>query len=400
MLVYLLNILFIIIWALIFSIGKKNKLKKTLFVVICFIQLFLISGFRDEVGFDYNMYFTGFFSMAVDGFAEMSYYDWEIGYILLNKIIGVFITARSSDIILITSALSLIGPAYLIIRYSKNPFLSVFLYVNLFLFYLDMNFIRQAIAMSILCFAYGFLKEGKLWRYLLIVLIASTFHSTVLYMIPVYFVSRLKINSRTLLIYLFGLFYYFMLSDDLLNFILLIYHGEYSGTEFITQGLNPILVIFPVLLSVGAAVLSYFVKNRTKEFDVLVHMTLMMAFWQMAMTKHMIFERFSYYTMLFVIIAVPEFICALNSQFKSSVKKRFLISMGESKNPRAVSKAIRLRTNIASMSVTAAVLVSAFVYNMFCGLILPSSGAHGVLPYQTRLDIDIPNIDSFFKDNI
>ncbi len=141
MLVYLLNILLIIVWALIFRIGKKTRLKQILFVVICFLQCFLISAFRYRIGYDYAQYAIAFFRMVVHGFSNMTYEDWEIGYVLLNKIVGLF-TAQPGAIMIVTSAISLAGPAYLIARYSKNAFLSVFLYVNFFLFYLDMNFIR------------------------------------------------------------------------------------------------------------------------------------------------------------------------------------------------------------------------------------------------------------------
>ena len=125
MLVYLLNILLIIVWALLFRIGKKTRLKQILFVVICFLQCFLISAFRYRIGYDYAQYAIGFFKMVVHGFSDMTYEDWEIGYILLNKIVGLF-TAQPGAIMVVTSAISLAGPAYLIAKYSKNAFVSVF----------------------------------------------------------------------------------------------------------------------------------------------------------------------------------------------------------------------------------------------------------------------------------
>ncbi len=57
---------------------------------------------------------------------------------------------------------------------------------------------------------------------------------------------------------------------------------------------------------------------------------------------------------------------------------------------------IKRKTGAAVICITAMISIFAFVYNMY-GLIVPPKGAHGVLPYQTRLRIDIPNIDSFFK---
>lgn len=396
MLVYLVNIFLIIVWALIFRIGKKTKLKQVLFVAVCFLQCILISAVRFRVGYDYSMYASGFFSMVVDGFSKMSYEDWEIGYIFLNKIVGLF-SAWPGAIMVVTSVISMVGPAYLIARYSKNPFLSVFLYVNLYLFYLDMNFIRQAIAMSILCFAYGFLRDKKFWRFLLLVIIASSFHFTALYMIPVYFVCLLRINSRTMLLYLFGLFYYYLLSDGLLKFVLSRFHSEYAGSQFIRQGIAPYYTAVPLIVTLAMVVAAYYVKDKTRNFEVLIHCTLMMGFWQVISTKHSLFERFSYYTLIFAVLAVPEAISAFRSQLKTSLKTKYVLAAqsGEGKIRSAVRMAKR-KTSAAVISVVAAIVVFAFAHNML-GLIVPPKGAHGVLPYQTRYGIDIPSIDSFFK---
>ena len=398
MLVYLVNILLIIVWALVFCTGKRTLLKKILFVTICFIQLYLISAVRYRVGGDYSMYTEGFFNMALDthryGFFEtLTYKDWEIGYILLNKFISLF-TVDYRAFTMIISIFPLIGPAYLIARYSCNVFISVFMYVNLYLFYLDMNFIRQAIAMSILCFAYGFLKDKKFWRFLLIVAAAAFFHLTVIYMIPVFLVCLLKVNTRTLLLYLFGLLFYYILSDGVLNIVLAHFHNEYSGSIFIENGVFVQYAFFPLLICAAMVFVSYYVKELTPEQHMLIHLTLMMGFWTVVMTKHALFERFSYYTMLFVVLAVPEAIKAFSVQLKDNLIKKYTESSDEvNKNkPRAVAAKASAAASRAVMIVTVSVLLLAFAYNMM-GLI---GGAHGVLPYQTYYNWDIPSIDGLF----
>ena len=399
MLVYLINIFLIIVWALIFCTGKRTRLKKWLYVGICFAQLYLISAYRYGIGADYSQYAIGFFNMSRDGFSNMQYKDWEIGYILLNKIIGIS-TAQPATFIMISSLFPLIGPAYLIGKYSSNPFMSVFLYVNLYLFYLDMNYIRQAIAMSIICFAFGFLRDKKFWRFLLIVAIAACFHLTVIYMIPVYFVGMLKVNTRSLLLYLFGLLFYYILSDGLLNIILANFHNEYSGSVFIESGVYFFYAFFPLLLCAGMVVLSYFVKEKSRTLELLIHLTLMMGFWQIVMTKHALFERFSYYTMLFVILAVPEALNAFKKQLKTVMKEKYTKAYNaRSKDQEDYRIAVRKadgRTALIMTLVTVGVIVLAFAYNMM-GLIVPDKGVHGVLPYQMQNGYELPSIDHWFK---
>lgn len=400
MLVYLINILLIMVWALVFCTGKRTRLKKILYVCVCFLQLYLISSVRYLVGGDYSMYTEGFFSMVVDtaryGFFEtLSYKDWEIGYILLNKIIGLF-TADYKIFIMVISIFPLIGPAYLIARYSKNAFISVFLYVNLYLFYLDMNFVRQAIAMSIICFAYGFLVEKKFWRFLLLVVIASLFHFTVLYMIPVFVVCLLKVNTRTLLLYLFGLLFYYILSDGLLNIVLANFHTEYSGSIFIENGVYIIYAFYPLLICAAMVVLSYYLKNIPPQLHTLIHLTLLMGFWQIVMTKHALFERFSYYTMLFVILAVPEAIREFSLQLKANLTEKYTKSGNEGDKTRLINAKVSATVNKTVAIVTAVTLLLAFVYNMI-GLIVPENGVHSVLPYRTSIGLELPDIDALFK---
>lgn len=396
MLVYLVNIFAVCVWAMIFCTGRKNIAKRTIFVLICFAQCVFIAGMRYGIGADYGMYASGFFNMVRTGFEELSYEDWEIGFVLLNKVIGLF-SAWPSVFIMVTSVLSLIGPFFLIWRYSQSPFLSVFLYLNMYLFYLDMNYIRQAIAMSIMCFAYGFLRDKKFWRFLLITAIAATFHLTVLYMIPVFIVALMRVRPQSMLLYLFGLLFYYILSDGVLNILLSRFHTEYAGSVFIESGVYFYYALFPLLLCAGMVVLSFYLKEIPRSLNVLMHMTFMMGFWQIVMTKHSLFERFSYYTMLFVVLAVPEAIKAFRSQLKNNLREKYLRQMdGDAEDSRVVTRRVYSTLFKVMAVVYTLVVLSSFAYNLI-GLIVPEKGVHGVLPYQTQNGMDIPNIDWLFE---
>lgn len=396
MLVYLANIFAVCVWAMFFCTGKKTILKRTVFVALCFVQCVIVAGNRYGIGSDYSMYTAGFFSMARTGFEQMSYEDWEIGFILLNKIVGRF-TAWPSAFIMVSSVLSLIGPFYLIWRYSKGPFLSVFMFLNLYLFYLDLNYVRQAIAMSIMCFAFGFLRDKKFWRFLLVVALAATFHITVVYMIPVFVVALLRITPQSMLLYLFGLLFYYILSDGILNILLSRFHTEYAGSEFIENGVYFYYALFPLLLCAGMVALSFYLKEIPRSLNVLMHMTFMTGFWQIVMTKHSLFERFSYYTMLFVILAVPEALKAFRSQLREELRNKYLKEAGgEAEGSRALNERVYSSLFKVMGAVYAAVTLLAFAYNML-GLIVPEAGVHGVLPYQTQSRMNIPDIDRFFK---
>ena len=427
MFVYLINIVLICVYALVFLRRKSANLKrnKIIFLVLCFVQCAVISAFRYDVGVDFIQYSNGFRKMAQSGFSNLTYYDWEIGYILLNKIIGLF-TNNPTVLMAITTVMCLAGPFYLILRYSKNYFMSVFLFVNTFLFYLEMNFIRQGIAMSIMCFAYGFMKnceigKGKnllksldFWLFILFTTVAATFHFAVFYLIPVLFVSFIKINWKTLPIYAVGLIIYYVFSDKVLKLVLSHFHQEYADSRFIKYGVSFKYAIIPLIICVAMVGLAFYLNFKmSRSLNLLMHLTLMMGFWQIVMTKHALFERFSYYTMIYIIIAIPEAIYAFKEKLLEDKKKKAeaiesqpeTVTVQEKphkkklwgvKGTHSVADGGEKTVSRIIVAVNAAVCVLILAYNLY-GLIVPINGAHGVLPYQSVFNVNIPNIDGWFK---
>lgn len=397
MFVYLLNILSICVYALFFCRGEQTKLKRAFFLILCFFQCMIIACIRYDIGSDYRWYSNGFKSMAESGFSDMTYGDWELGFVFLNKLVGLF-TKDPAVLIGIAAAISLSGTFYLIWRYSKNPFMSVFLFLNTYLFYLDLNYVRQAIAMSIMCFAYGFLQDRKFWRFLLLCVLAALFHLTVLYLIPVFFITFVKLNVKTLPIYAAALILYFIASDAVLKVVFSHFHTEYAESRFIKYGIAFYYAIYPILLCLGMIALAFYLKFQIpRSLNVLMHLMLLMGFWQIVMTKHALFERFSYHTMSFLLIAVPEAISVFRDKF--SEKSRISLERRYSDNQRRLYTAecrLKKKITIIVFAISAAVLVLAFAYNML-GLIVPKNGAHGVLPFRTLKGYKIPNIDAWFK---
>lgn len=357
----------------------------------------MIATIRYNIGTDYYMYRVGFYKMAESGFSDMKYEDWEIGYILLNKIVGSLVK-HDGVFFFITSALSLSGTFYMIWRFSKNPFMSVFLFLNTYLFYLDLNYIRQGIAMSIMCFAYGALQDRKLWKFLLLCALAATFHLPVLYLIPVYFITYIKLNLKTMPIYAAGLIVYFAFSDMVWNFIFSHFHQEYADSRFIKYGIAFYYAIYPLLLCIAMVALVFYLKfDLPKHFNVLVHLTLMMGFWQIVMTKHTLFERFSYYTMPFLLIAVPEAISIFRDKLSERSERALAEKFGDDiEGLKTAELMAEKKRKIIIIAINTAVLVLALGYNLL-GLIVPENGAHGVLPFKNRFGLDIPNIDNWFK---
>lgn len=391
--IYILSFCFIMAFGIICMLLAPKKYKILLdyiFVGVTFLLLWFLASFRLDIGHDYSMYIESFFRMGRDSFSNLTYKDWEIGFILLTKTI-VFFTKNQTFFLMITSAISLAGPAYLIMRYSKNSLMSVALYLNLFFYYITFNFIRQAIAISIVCFAWTFLRKNKFIPYMLIIVLASLFHMTALIMIVVYFLVKFKPGIRTLLFYAYLLLFYYILSDGLLNILLSRIHTEYENSVFITNGVSFVYALLPVFICL-LLVLSYrFIDNLSLDGRYLISLVLFATFWLLIMTKHALFERFSYYSYIFVILAVPKVLASFSKWLPGKLTERLLAKPNPDSHidPEIhsiyCSKCARRQAKIIINIAFWGIILLSTCYH-FYGLSVGTSGVHGVVPYKSILD--------------
>lgn len=156
-----------------------SKKRAKAFLWIAFLMLFVVSGFRAySVGADTRTYINLFQHIESENFADSRY---EIGFLIYVSVL--YSLSKDPGVLLIVSSVICIGSACLLSYYfSKNPILSMMLYILLGSYFSQMNIMRQAIAMSIIEIAFILLtqKNQKITAAILIVL-ATTFH-TVAYM--------------------------------------------------------------------------------------------------------------------------------------------------------------------------------------------------------------------------
>lgn len=371
MLFYTINDVVLLVWAAIFCFYKPSKVKNLIFVILSFTQLFVLMAFRTGIGFDYEMYVTGFNNMNSTGFSSLVYKDWETGFIVLTKLIGM--TGLNADwYILILSLIAIVPAALFIYKHSVMPWVSTLLYVNLFLFFMSMNFLRQMIALSLLMLAWHFMKNNKFLFFAAIILFASLFHQTVLIMIPVYVLVKVKPGIKELLLYGYLLLWFYLASTNLIELITTIFHEEYSDSIFIKQGVSLIYAILPLFITVVSFLL---VKtetiNITNENKYLINLSFIGSIMMLTMAKHSIIERLSYYFLIFTILLVPVIFQSLRAK-----GIRYQFASGRTIN--LTSEKTRTALAITFLLLTFAL---SFVHFYF-GL---GENAHGAANYQFHM---------------
>ena len=122
----------------------------------------------------------------------------EPGYRLFNWVSGII--SKNNQTIIVTVSTFIITIVYaIIIRKSPYPLLSVWMYLTLGIYQTEMNISRNAIALMLCFLTDDLIYEKKLIKFILVILLASSFHASAFLFIPVYFlVNYVPIGKRTI----------------------------------------------------------------------------------------------------------------------------------------------------------------------------------------------------------
>lgn len=191
MIPYISILLFVIFWI---NVEKFSLNRRAFWIPILSLSLF--AGMRSyQVGTDTGSYVANYINNLDPNYFEFND-NVEKGYQLFDYFI-LHLTHNYFWLFFITALFVVYSYFRLIKKYSENYLLSVIIFVSFGTYTFFFNGLRQGIAMAIFTYAISALINKKLWLYLIICLVASTFHISALVMMPFYFV----VNAKLKLIY-------------------------------------------------------------------------------------------------------------------------------------------------------------------------------------------------------
>ena len=172
-----------------YSLNKRegDYRKSMIAAIISVVPFIAVAGFRYDVGTDYLYTYVPKFKEIANG--QDSYFEW--GFYLLNKVIQLY-TLDYFWLFLISAAITYILIFDCIYRYLKDPAFGIFLFVATTSFFVSLNTTRQYIAIALFMWAVRYIKRREFWKYAAAIVLGSLFHSSILIMLPVYFICRLK----------------------------------------------------------------------------------------------------------------------------------------------------------------------------------------------------------------
>lgn len=200
--------------ALIVERYKDQKLS-IVFEILVLIILIVFSGTRYRLGgYDYGVYEEIFETTPyLSNFTlqTTNHFGTEIGYLFLNSIIKT-LGFNFYGFTLIHSII-FYTIFYIALKKYKLNFgfiLIVFLY-KLFIFNTFVS-LRQSIVLVIFLFSIRFILEKKPIHYYAFIIPCLFLHSSAMFLLPLYFIDKIKFNKKTLTIYAFVFFILFLLN--------------------------------------------------------------------------------------------------------------------------------------------------------------------------------------------
>lgn len=290
--------IFINILSLILGYICQKKDIEKFYIFIMIIIFTIISTLRFAIGFDYFAY--------ENIFNNISSSNLEKGFLIFSSSIYKIFKGNYRIFLLISSSIINSITLIWIYKFSKYKWISIYLYTSFQFFAYSMNLIRQSMALSIFLISYKYLIERNFFKYIFFVIFASTFHKSVLIMIPFYFIFNIKITKKYIfLITTFFVILYINFDNLIYTFSEFLEYSKYFNSIYwqansIKYIILPSIYLIIILLNTKKLI---FLNAKN---NILINTCIYNFFINLFITKHFIIERLSIYFFIFSLILIPE----------------------------------------------------------------------------------------------
>ena len=329
MLIYLSLMLIVLVLG--FLLSKKHKVA---FVVIICLLMSLISGLRhSSIGNDTESYHRTFTIASTYREGVFNKSRMEPGYSFLNYVFTGFSTDFNVFLFLI-SLVTNIAISLLILKKSKSPTLSFILFILLMFFFDEMNILRQFLAISIVFYGIDYVERRKFWKYLLVVILASTIHISAFVTFFFYFLYGGRLSGiKKIIIYVIAIMIFAFLGELLSTLINTFgVYDDYSPT--IDDNGFKVGSIINFLISLIIYVYYRLVSKKhdeahtlNKDYCFFMNIALLDMLFSFCAIKINMFYRLVNYTSVFSVIALPNFTSLIENPKRRMLANTIIIAI-------------------------------------------------------------------------
>lgn len=272
--------------------SNRNKTLQAFFVILVIATLFLISGFRTNIG-DTESYI---YLYKLIGSGYVSNGGYEAGFVLFFRILKS-ISTDPQFMIFVSSLIITACNIWTIKKYPSYFELATFMYITSGYYLVTMNGIRQSMAAAILFACTGLIIKGNFKCYLAVVILMTTIHSSAIILIPVYFIVRNEAWSKRIYILMLIFLVLLIMYNPMMKLVFSVLgNSKYAEYQNFKEGGANILRVAVFAVPV---VLSFIKKDQLREkwpeSSVFVNMSLICFISMCFSLSNWIFARFTIY---------------------------------------------------------------------------------------------------------
>lgn len=310
MAVYIINLFSVFIWQLIIKNSNVRHGDK-IFIIIMTIQLFLLSSLRSfTVGIDTYNYIIRFPIVDYTSWENLpsltEQLDFELGFIYLNKIISLF-SGDPRFYLSVLNAFILTSLGVFIYKNSENICLSYFIFISLGYWGNSLNALRQFVAIAILLTSIKYIVDKKFLKFLILVLLATTIHTSAFSFIIIYPFSQIKLTKKIYSIMFIGMIFVYLFSGPITIFFMSTFgYQDLIGRLGSGSGLGMILLL--ILILTGSILFKNQADLKSDNFGLYMKILIVGIFLNVLALDFGMFGRAMLYYTIINIVLIPNLI--------------------------------------------------------------------------------------------
>lgn len=292
------------------TINGETKCLPNLFFSVCACSvLVFVSAFRSGVG-DTETYRDLFASApnTIKEFFQVIPLEGEWGFTLYYTLIKQFISEKSQWFLIISAVITLAGIFVVFYKYSEHIDLAIFYFMTMGCYLVTMNGIRQYMVSAILFLAFPWIVKKKWYLYLPLVLLLSTWHTSALMFLILYFIGDKEawgFWTKAIIVLGVGLFITYPVTGPMIaNLLGETQYGHYESALTSEGGGANAIRIFVYAVPVILNYIGRKNKRMTEKFgyNLMVNMSVLNLIFMLLANKYWIYARFNMYFNAYSII--------------------------------------------------------------------------------------------------
>lgn len=315
------------------SIRRKNRINHTTFSehmaypVILTIFLWVIATLRDlTVGTDIIGYSRVFGNLKYYSFAQIpTYHSKDLLFYYGAKLVSI-VTDNVHVWLSLIAAAYLFPHMKLIQRYSKDYLLSFLIILALGFYQFSLSGLRQAVALGLVALSYFCIMERQPKRFIVLVLLASLFHTSAIVFLVAYPFSRLKMGIKQLGFIALAFMGLGIFRGAVNAAISIVTSFErFSGYAESTSTLNSsmVFIMLCIILFSGFYVLPK--KDIPTQDQYMMNLLILGLGFQIYSSVIAEFFRIAYYFNISIILLIPNVLAQYESNYKIRHLEKVLI---------------------------------------------------------------------------